>query len=258
MARPRARAAPTSRGSAQVPPASGMRPMRAKGLQEAGAARGVHQVAGQRDVGAGAGGDAVDGADYRFLQRRDELDQRIVGLLQPTAGIEARSVGGPADLGQVLAGREGPAGAGQHHHPALRIGARRLQSGTQLGMHAEREGIELVGPVERQLRDAAFLRNQDRLAAHVQVLLDFGRHTGTFSLPTAACHRGWADRPRRLGMAGPVVYSAAATEHGAILREYPAVQMLVSGPLETRHGTAAGQDQEEDTGRAAISGAEHA
>ena len=227
-----------------------------EGLQEAGAARGVHQVAGQRDVGAGAGGDAVDGADDRLLQRGDQLDQRIVGLLQPAAGIGARSVGrarrprpGPGRPRRPGRRRSAPppGTADRRSPPPVRHAARHAWPSVKALSLSGRLSVSRVTP--------PFLRNQDRLAAHVQVLLDFGRHTATFSLPTAACHRGWADRPRRLGMAGPVVYSAAATEPRAILRKYPAVQMLVSGPLETRMRTAAGRDQEEDTERAAISGA---
>ncbi|MNJ49163.1 hypothetical protein D3C77_443810 [compost metagenome] len=40
----------------------------AEGLDEAGRAGGQHQVAGQRDVGTGAGSHAVDRADYRQRQ----------------------------------------------------------------------------------------------------------------------------------------------------------------------------------------------
>ena len=61
-----------------------------EGLQEAGAAGGVDEVAGERDVGGGAGGDAVDRRDDRLLQRGDLLDQRIVGLSSRLPASRAR------------------------------------------------------------------------------------------------------------------------------------------------------------------------
>ncbi len=49
-----ARASPISRGSIHEPPASGMSPTRENGLDELGAARRQHDVAGKRQIGAPA------------------------------------------------------------------------------------------------------------------------------------------------------------------------------------------------------------
>ena len=143
-----------------------------KGLQEARAARRKHQVAGERNVGAGAGGNAVDGGDHRLFQRRDEANERVVPLLEPVAAIGHDAVAGRAGLGQVLTGAEGTSRSRQHDHPALRIAARSFQRRPQLGVHPRGERVELVGPVEGQSGDATALCNQDCLAAHLHSLPD--------------------------------------------------------------------------------------
>ena len=63
MAMPMARAWPTRRGRCQVPPVSGIRPSLQNTSTKLADSRRQHDVAGQRQVGARAGGHAVDGAD---------------------------------------------------------------------------------------------------------------------------------------------------------------------------------------------------
>src|SRR5262249_9528951 len=92
-----------------------------KGLQEAGAARSQHDVAGERHVGAGPRGDAVDGADNGLFQGSDELYERVVGLLQAAARVGHASLRTRTGLRQILAGAEGAAGTGQHDHATLRL-----------------------------------------------------------------------------------------------------------------------------------------
>ena len=83
-ARPSARAWPTRRGSTQVPPLSGNQADRGEGLDELGALRGDDDVAGERDIGAGAGGDAVDPRDHRHRQRRSACGSADCSAARPT------------------------------------------------------------------------------------------------------------------------------------------------------------------------------
>ena len=88
----------------QEPGAAGIRDEAdpGEGLQEPRRSRRQHDVAGEREVGAGAGRDAVDRADDRLRQFAQGADQRIVALLDRLAEIgrrrRARSRGrrGPA------------------------------------------------------------------------------------------------------------------------------------------------------------------
>ena len=64
-----ARLADETRQDVQVPPASGTRPIRAKACRNRADLRRQHDVAGERDIGPGAGRDAVDRADDRLRQR---------------------------------------------------------------------------------------------------------------------------------------------------------------------------------------------
>ena len=66
--RPSARALPTSRGRLQVPPESGTNPSRQNACTKLAERAAIDQIAGERDVRAGAGRDAVDRRDHRHRQ----------------------------------------------------------------------------------------------------------------------------------------------------------------------------------------------
>jgi hypothetical protein len=80
-----------------------------EGLDETGAAGGDHEVAAEREVGAGAGGDAVDGGDHRHRQVGNAVGQWPVLAFDHGAHI-GRTVGASVHVGvgQVLAGAEAP------------------------------------------------------------------------------------------------------------------------------------------------------
>ena len=122
-ARPIARAVPTSRGRKYVPPESGIEPDLAERLDEARRLRGDDDVAGEREVGARAGRDAVDRADDRQRQRAQREHQRLVVALDRRAEIDRRVAGRHRAIGEILPRAEAAAGAGQQQHARRRVGA---------------------------------------------------------------------------------------------------------------------------------------
>ncbi len=89
-----------------------------EGLHKAGAPRRQHDIAGQREIGAGAGGDPVDRADDRHRQGAQLPDERVVMVDQ------ARDLGRrhPDDRGQILPGAKGAPGAGDEEGAAALVG----------------------------------------------------------------------------------------------------------------------------------------
>ena len=133
----------------QEPRAAGIRdePNARKRLDESCFETGDHDVAGERDVAAGAGGNAVDRRDHREGQVRRLANERIVIRLQRAAehGRFTR-LGKP--IAQILAVAEAAAGAGDHQRTAIFIGFRVFDRLAQSLMHRFVEGVELVRPVE--------------------------------------------------------------------------------------------------------------
>ena len=67
-------------------------------------ARGQHDIGGERQIGAGAGGDPVDGGDHRHRQGGDPADHQVVVTLDRDAEIDAVGDLAQGRVGQVLAG----------------------------------------------------------------------------------------------------------------------------------------------------------
>src|SRR5260370_1238581 len=84
-----------------------------EGLDEARRLRRQHDIAGQRQIGAGAGGDAVDGADHRQRQGAQLADQRIV-VVEQVPDLSRRQVDNRV---QILPGAEAAPGAGDQFTP---------------------------------------------------------------------------------------------------------------------------------------------
>jgi hypothetical protein len=138
----------------------------AEGLQEGGRLAGHHQVAGQRHAGAGAGGDAVDGGDGRHAQVLQAQDQRLVVGFDHVADVRHLAAHGlHVGVGQILAGAEGAAGAGEHQHADGLVGLDGVEGGAQLGVHLAGEAVELVRAVEREAGDAVGNLKNDSMAA---------------------------------------------------------------------------------------------
>src|SRR5579859_4571269 len=86
----------------------------AERLNEAGRPGSKDDVAGERDIGAGAGCDAVDRADDRLLKAAQAADQRIVpGVERLGGGAAAARAAAPER--EVLPSAEAAPGAGEEH-----------------------------------------------------------------------------------------------------------------------------------------------
>ena len=59
---------------------------------------------------------------------------------------------GPGQVAQVLADAEGAARTGQHHDPHAGVGGL-AQAGGQLGVGRAGQGVQDLGPVQRQAQD---------------------------------------------------------------------------------------------------------
>jgi len=103
----------------QKPGAAGIRhqPDLGEGLDEVDAPRGEYDVAGKRDVGAGAGGDAVDRGDNWKRQGSQFPNQRIVVGLDGATEVRPGIAAGGA-IGEILSGAEAAARAGQQQGAA--------------------------------------------------------------------------------------------------------------------------------------------
>src|ERR1043166_6516458 len=84
-------------------------------LEERGLLRRDHDVAGQREVGAGAGGPAVDAAHHRLGHPAEREHERVVRRADVRREILQRLAVLRRRLGQFLPAGECPPGAGQIH-----------------------------------------------------------------------------------------------------------------------------------------------
>ena len=115
-------------------------------LHEARRARRQHDVAGERHVGAGAGRDPVHGGNDREGKCAQFSHQRIVEILQGMA--ERRRLAGAEAIGEVLAGAEAAARAGEQQRPAGGIAFRVLERRRERHVHGFGERVEPLRPIE--------------------------------------------------------------------------------------------------------------
>ena len=76
----------------KVPPLSGIRPILANDWMKVASSAASDEVAGEGEIGAGARGDSVHGADDRLLERANGADDRRVLPLDDVAEIGADAV----------------------------------------------------------------------------------------------------------------------------------------------------------------------
>ena len=107
-------------------------------------------VARTGDRKAGARGRAVDGRDHGLLETADREHVPVVAGAKAVADVPRRL----AKLGQILADAEGPPCAGEHDGPHLRV-AGVAQRRRECGVHGGVEGIQDIGPVQRDRQDGA-------------------------------------------------------------------------------------------------------
>ena len=111
-----------------------------------------------------SGGRAVDRANDRFRKPAKGADKRIVAFLERIAEIRPLSPGADDAIGQILPGAKAPASPGQQHGAAIFVRRGALDRARQRLMQRDIEGVQPLGPIQRQGQYAALERfEQNRL-----------------------------------------------------------------------------------------------
>ncbi len=119
--------------------------------QDARARRADPPVAGEREREAGAGHRAVDRGDDRLLEPLERLDE--VGQAVRDVAVGARVVQ-LVEAGEVAAGAERAARAGEDDAADGGVGGRRVEGGRERVAQRRVDRVAPVGPVEREREDA--------------------------------------------------------------------------------------------------------
>src|SRR6185312_1460053 len=119
-----------------------------KGLNETGRTRGKNDIASECDIAARAGGHTVHRGNNRKGQCAQLADEGIVVRLQCAAEHDRFPWSGEP-VAKILTRAEAAACAGNQQRAAALVGLRFVDGLAQRLMHRFVEGIELVGPVER-------------------------------------------------------------------------------------------------------------
>lgn len=136
-----------------------------------------HQIAAQGDVRAAGHGVAVDLADHRRVAAPQRHEVVGVGPHHPVVDRRVpRHILVPRVLAlgvglEVVAGAEGVPGAGEHDHVHTAVAVRPLHRRPELRGHAVVDGVEPLGPVQRDPGDAAVGLVTQRLIRHGSALL---------------------------------------------------------------------------------------
>ena len=120
-------------------------------------------VAGQRDAEPSAVGGTVDRRDHRLPKTVYPRGQVCDAFLP--AHARPRELRAAARLcwvrvGEVKTRAESPPRPGDHHDPAVVVGADAIKRGVQLLDYLVVQRVELLGPVERQHRDVGTRKGQ--------------------------------------------------------------------------------------------------
>ena len=148
--------------------AIGNEPDLGEGLDEARRARRQNDVAGERDVGAGAGGDAVDRGNDRKRQGAQLAHERIVIAVERTSEDDGFAVL-VQPLVQILPGAERAAGAGEQERAAVAVVLRLGERALEVRMHGLGECVELPRAVERDDAIAFVPLDQNRCFFHARL-----------------------------------------------------------------------------------------
>ena len=165
-------------------------------LDEARRPRGDHEIAGERDVGARAGGDAVDRADDRHRQRAQRQHQRLVVALDRRAEVDRRAAR-PTRRGRT---RSCPA---QKPRPAPVMSSTRADASARTAPRASRTSA-CIASLKLLRRSGRFSvrraappsqREKNVLVAHgCRVSANSDRPDRRVPGPTSDVHRGAAPR----------------------------------------------------------------
>ena len=138
----RAGPCPTKRDQALHGPLVGHQAELGRRDAERGVGGGDAQVAGHRQLGAGAEGGAVDGGDGRERRRAQAVEQPV----------ERLDEGVVLDRGEVGAGAEVAGGAGQHERPGGRRGRGASRAASEPVEGLVVEGVAPLGAVDGDQR----------------------------------------------------------------------------------------------------------
>ena len=153
-----ARPRPRRRAAVCVPATPGIMPAPVSGRRQARVVGGDREVAEQRHLESAADGVAVDGGDSRDRQRAQHPPY-VAAKADPSRDDRRRR---HPEFGQVAAGREGLAGAAQHHRANIAIVVDGGEDLEQVVAHRHVVGVELRGTIERDPRDRAALVVENR------------------------------------------------------------------------------------------------
>src|SRR5512140_1849395 len=115
------------------------------------------EIASQRRVRAEPGGCAVDGRDGRLghvVQQRLRVVHPLLALPAVEGDLSGRRTHAPLHAGDVAAGAEPLAVAGQDQGPNRLVGSDPLQRGDELGAHVVTHGVALIRAVQEDGGDA--------------------------------------------------------------------------------------------------------
>ena len=178
-----------------MPPESGISPILQNAWMKLADFVAIDDVAGERDVGARAGRDAVDGAHDRQRQVRAAsapaagscVSIDVAEVDRRAARAPPRDRPGPGPR-RSRAPRRSAAARAPRRRPLTRSSASRSSC-----VHRVGEAVEPVGPVERDARDAVAHVEQDGFVGHAL------RHA------SGAARRGSGSRrtPRRSALRSP-------------------------------------------------------
>src|SRR5215831_11323995 len=135
-------------------------------LHEARRARCHHEITGERNVGAGAGGHAVHRGDHRQRQLAKRQHQRLVVLLDRVREVGRAAIRGDRAVGKILPGTEAAPCAGDHQHPRRRAMQRR-ECGANFRVHRSVEAVQPLRAIEGQPGDTAAEVEDNVLVAHL-------------------------------------------------------------------------------------------
>jgi hypothetical protein len=148
------------------------------GPAEVGPFAGDDEVAGQRGVGSQAGRGAVDGGDH-WLGHGVQQRLRVVHALLAVPAVEAdfagRRIHAALHAGDVAAGAEALAGAGEHQCLDGLVGGDALQRIDELGAHVVAHRVALVRAVQGDRGDRGFDLQVDQGEVHGSLLGCRGR-----------------------------------------------------------------------------------
>ena len=148
---------PTTRGRNQLEHASGTMPRRAKTKPIFAPSAARRTSIGSVIVDADADRGPVDRGDHRLRRLEDaqrELRRRRRAARRRSRALAVAPVERLAAARQVGARAEAAARAGDDHRAHVVVGVGRVERGDQLAAHRRREGVQPVGPVQREREDA--------------------------------------------------------------------------------------------------------